>query len=97
VARCCELKAGVVSEDEREETGLRVVLNFGHTIGHAIEGRGRVWRGLPARGGGGRGHGGRVRLAERVFGIDPAITARIAALLERFGLPTSARAWTAGP
>ena len=37
VARSCQLKAGVVSRDEREETGLRAVLNFGHTIGHAIE------------------------------------------------------------
>ena len=37
VARSCRLKADVVARDEREETGLRAVLNFGHTIGHAIE------------------------------------------------------------
>src|SRR5207244_12510481 len=37
VGRSCRLKADVVSRDEREETGLRAVLNFGHTIGHAIE------------------------------------------------------------
>lgn len=36
VARSIEIKAGVVREDERE-TGLRQILNFGHTIGHAIE------------------------------------------------------------
>ena len=36
VARCCEIKAAVVSQDEREG-GLRAVLNFGHTLGHAIE------------------------------------------------------------
>jgi 3-dehydroquinate synthase len=36
IARCCEIKAEVVSQDERE-TGLRAILNFGHTIGHAIE------------------------------------------------------------
>ena len=36
VARCCEIKAEVVSKDEREG-GLRAVLNFGHTLGHAIE------------------------------------------------------------
>jgi 3-dehydroquinate synthase len=35
-ARCCELKAHVVAEDEREQ-GLRLVLNFGHTVGHALE------------------------------------------------------------
>jgi 3-dehydroquinate synthase len=38
-ARCCELKAHVVSEDEREQ-GLRMVLNYGHTIGHALESAG---------------------------------------------------------
>src|SRR5690606_17820166 len=36
IARCCELKAQVVSEDEKE-TGLRAILNLGHTFGHAIE------------------------------------------------------------
>jgi len=37
VARCCRLKADIVERDEREETGLRAVLNFGHTFGHAFE------------------------------------------------------------
>ncbi len=37
VARCCELKAEVVSKDEREETGLRAILNYGHTFAHAFE------------------------------------------------------------
>ncbi|NLN07541.1 MAG: 3-dehydroquinate synthase [Firmicutes bacterium] len=36
IAECCCLKARVVAEDEREE-GLRTILNFGHTIGHALE------------------------------------------------------------
>jgi 3-dehydroquinate synthase len=36
VARCCEIKAGVVGQDETE-SGLRTILNFGHTIGHALE------------------------------------------------------------
>lgn len=36
VKRSCEIKAGVVSLDERE-SGLRAILNYGHTIGHAIE------------------------------------------------------------
>jgi len=36
IARCCEIKAEVVGQDETE-TGLRAILNFGHTLGHAIE------------------------------------------------------------
>ncbi|AKA38881.1 3-dehydroquinate synthase [Yersinia ruckeri] len=37
IRRCCELKAAVVAADEREENGLRALLNLGHTYGHAIE------------------------------------------------------------
>jgi 3-dehydroquinate synthase len=36
IARCCEIKAEVVGQDETE-SGLRAILNFGHTIGHALE------------------------------------------------------------
>src|SRR5687768_2621359 len=36
IRRCCEIKARVVGADERE-SGLRAILNFGHTFGHAIE------------------------------------------------------------
>lgn len=37
VARCVEVKARVVAADEREETGLRATLNYGHTLAHALE------------------------------------------------------------
>ncbi len=37
VERCCRIKARVVSRDERDTTGLRAQLNFGHTLGHALE------------------------------------------------------------
>jgi 3-dehydroquinate synthase len=37
VMRCIELKKSVVEEDEHETTGRRAILNFGHTVGHAIE------------------------------------------------------------
>ncbi|MBC8138885.1 MAG: 3-dehydroquinate synthase [Fibrella sp.] len=37
VRRSCEIKADVVTKDEYETTGLRAILNFGHTIGHAVE------------------------------------------------------------
>jgi len=36
IARCCQIKANVVGEDEKE-SGVRAILNYGHTIGHAIE------------------------------------------------------------
>lgn len=37
IGRSCEIKADVVSKDEKESKGLRAILNFGHTFGHAIE------------------------------------------------------------
>ena len=89
VARCCALKAEVVARDEREETGLRAVLNFGHTIGHAVE--------AVAGYGGPYQHGEAVavgmiaecRLAERIGWIDRSITERLDALLGRLGLPNA--------
>lgn len=37
ISRCCALKADIVTKDEREESGLRAMLNYGHTFAHAIE------------------------------------------------------------
>jgi 3-dehydroquinate synthase len=37
VETCCRIKADVVEQDEKEMSGLRMILNFGHTVGHAIE------------------------------------------------------------
>jgi 3-dehydroquinate synthase len=37
VARCCQIKAEIVAADEREESGLRAILNYGHTFAHALE------------------------------------------------------------
>lgn len=90
IARSCELKAAVVSEDEREETGLRAVLNFGHTVGHAIE--------AVSGYGGAFEHGEAVavgmvaesRLAEKLGWIDSSVTGRLVSLLRRFQLPTDA-------
>ncbi|MBX9581800.1 MAG: 3-dehydroquinate synthase [Gemmataceae bacterium] len=88
VARCCRLKADVVERDEREETGLRAVLNYGHTFAHAFETVGGYGAWL---------HGEAVaagmacasRLAERLGRIDGELTRRQAALLTAFGLPTA--------
>ncbi len=90
VARSCRLKAMVVERDEREETGLRAVLNFGHTVGHAIE--------AVAGYDGPYQHGEAVaigmvaeaRLAERLGWIGPEVVGRIERLLVRLGLPTAA-------
>ncbi len=54
-ARSCEIKAWVVGQDERE-SGLRAILNFGHTFGHAIE-AGLGYGAVAARRGGGLRHG----------------------------------------
>lgn len=91
VAHCCRLKADVVTQDEREETGRRAVLNFGHTVGHAIE--------AVAGYSGAFQHGEAVaagmvaecRLAERLGWITSALTDRLVSLLHRLGLPTEAR------
>jgi 3-dehydroquinate synthase len=87
VAHSCRLKAEVVTRDEREETGLRAVLNFGHTIGHAIEAAagydGAVLHGEAVA----AGMVAESRLAQRLGWIGPEITDRLVRLLERFGLP----------
>ena len=85
--RACRIKADVVRRDEREESGLRALLNFGHTLGHAIEKQMGYRRIL---------HGeavsiGMVHAARRSEALDlaPAGTAlRLEGLLARFGLPT---------
>jgi len=86
VARSCELKAQVVEADEREETGLRAVLNYGHTFGHAIEavaGYGELLHGEAVA----IGMLCASRLAESLGHIDADTTQRQRALLSALGLP----------
>ncbi len=88
IARSCELKARVVEQDEREETGVRAVLNYGHTFAHAFEsvsGYGTWLHGEAVAAG--MIHAS--RLAEKRALISPELTLRQARLLERFGLPIS--------
>ena len=85
VRRSCEIKAWVVGQDERE-SGLRAVLNFGHTFGHAIEaglGYGQWLHGEAV----GCGMVMAADLSARLGLIEPAYAQRLARLIERAGLP----------
>jgi 3-dehydroquinate synthase len=85
VKRSCEIKAWVVGQDERE-TGVRAILNFGHTFGHAIEaGLGfGVWLHGEAVG---CGMVMAAELSHRLGRVDAAFVARLKALIARAGLP----------
>ncbi len=86
IRRCCQLKAIVVAEDETEG-GYRAILNFGHTVGHAIESLTDYTTYL---------HGEAVamgmvaaaRVSHRLGFCDDATVRRLTKLIERCGLPT---------
>jgi 3-dehydroquinate synthase len=88
VTICCAIKAGVVSRDE-EETGERAILNYGHTMGHALEAATGYKRFT---------HGEAISVGMTVaagigaeLGVTPADTvARQGSLLEAYGLPQRA-------
>jgi 3-dehydroquinate synthetase len=81
------IKSAVVTEDERE-AGLRAILNYGHTLGHAIEASGyQLLHGEAIA----VGLGGAVRLAVALDRIDQPEIERIEAVLSGFGLPTRAK------
>lgn len=87
IARCCEIKASVVGQDETE-SGLRAILNFGHTVGHALEKISKYGRFL---------HGEAIAIGQvaaahmsaQVVGLPAASVDRIIRLLDRAGLPTT--------
>jgi len=87
VARCCNIKAEVVSQDERE-SGLRSILNFGHTIGHAIEaisGYEKYLHGEAIS----IGQVAAARLSAMTLGLSSGDVQRITQLFARADLPTS--------
>jgi 3-dehydroquinate synthase len=86
IQKSCEIKAKVVSLDERE-AGLRAILNFGHTFGHAIEaGLGfGVWLHGEAVG---CGMVMAARLSTQLGHLSAAVVDRIERLIARAGLPT---------
>ena len=83
--RSVAVKAGIVSRDERE-SGERALLNFGHTLGHALEAEGgfaRLTHGEAVS----LGMVAMLRVGEALGVTDPAEAARVVALLDRLGLP----------
>ncbi len=88
IGRNVGLKAAVVSADERE-SGLRMILNYGHTIGHAIEAvteYGHYHHGEAV----GVGLVGAAMIAERMGLVDRALVQRHRTINARFGLPVAA-------
>jgi 3-dehydroquinate synthase len=89
IARCCQIKADVVAQDETEG-GPRAILNFGHTVGHALEAISRYGRFL---------HGeaiaiGQVIAAElsaELADLNRRDVERIRQLFHRTGLPTGVK------
>jgi 3-dehydroquinate synthase len=84
VTAACRIKKQLVESDERDR-GVRRILNFGHTVGHAVE----------ASSGYSLSHGESIaigmvaaaRLSERLYGLPAADASRIAALIRAVGLP----------
>ena len=89
IARCCEIKAEVVGQDETEN-GLRAILNFGHTLGHALEaisGYGKYLHGEAIS----IGQVAAARLSAELAGLPSREVGRITNLFERVSLPTSVK------
>jgi 3-dehydroquinate synthase len=85
IARCCEIKAEVVGKDETEG-GLRAILNFGHTIGHAIEnisGYGTYLHGEAIS----IGQVAAAKLSRKILGLPERDVERIENLFRNAGLP----------
>ncbi len=87
IARCCAIKSEVVGQDETE-SGLRAILNFGHTIGHAIEatsGYGKYLHGEAIA----IGQVAAARLSTELTDLTKDEADRVVALLTKAGLPTA--------
>ena len=87
VAACARHKAAVVADDEREERGGRAVLNFGHTIGHAIEAL-TEYRELLHGEAVAIGMVAAARVSRALGRCRPDTVERLQRLLKRAGLPT---------
>lgn len=86
IETCCSIKAAVVAKDERE-ADLRRILNFGHTIGHAVEADSGYQLAHGSAVAIGMVAASRLAVAKGLFPAEQA--ARLTALLQAFGLPTA--------
>jgi 3-dehydroquinate synthase len=94
IERSCQLKAGVVSADERESSGQRALLNFGHTFGHAIEagmGYGSWLHGEAV----GCGMAMAALLSSQLGQLDTPSFKRVINLIHQAGLPLTPPGWQA--
>ncbi len=89
IRRSMAIKAEVVSRDERETLGIRIQLNYGHTIGHALESSTEYGRFLHGEGVS-IGMMGAARIAKEMGLMPEAVMDRQRRLLERFNLPVRA-------
>ena len=90
IRRSAAIKAEVVSQDERETLGIRILLNYGHTIGHALEastGYGEFLHGEGVS----VGMMGAARISQELGMIPGELVERQQRLLERFNLPIRAQ------
>jgi len=86
VARNIAIKAAIVAADEREASGTRALLNFGHTVAHAIEnvaGYGRFLHGEAVS----LGMAAALEISVRKYGLSPADAGRVRAKMSAFALP----------
>ena len=88
IARNIAIKAGIVSQDEEERAGLRALLNFGHTVGHAIEnvaGYGKFLHGEAIS----LGMAAALEISQGKYGLSAADAGRVRAKLQAYGLPVA--------
>jgi 3-dehydroquinate synthase len=86
IARNIAIKAAIVSADETERTGQRALLNFGHTVGHAVEnvaGYGRLLHGEAIS----LGLCAALEISQRKYGLPDADAGRVREKLQAYGLP----------
>jgi len=83
IRKCVDWKTRTVQEDEKEQ-GLRKLLNFGHTVGHAVEKVCNVSHGYAVS----IGMAFACKLSEKIAGLDPLVTRAVRKILVRYQLPS---------